>query len=103
MPLLFPYLSFAVDKPYFTLHDRDYFLLPKIPSQRTDHEPKYMEVLKKWSGTKDADGATWRKIVATYYEMISRIDDLLGRLMNKIHDKKLMKRLYTFFFTDHGE
>lgn len=72
----FTYLLFAVDEPYFSLHDKDYFPLPNDPSQRTDYEPKYMEVLKKWYGTKDTDKATWREIIPAQ----ERIVELMTRL-----------------------
>lgn len=41
----------------------------------------------------------WQEIAATYFDMITRIDDQLGRIISKIDDSNTI----TFFFTDHGE
>lgn len=103
LPLIFPHVPFAVEEPYFSMYNRSEVPLPIDPERRTGYEPKYMETLRKWYGTQNADESTWREIIATYYGMISRIDDQLGRVVKKLHDKRLDENTYTFFFTDHGE
>lgn len=41
--------------------------------------------------------------MATYYGMVSRVDDQFGRVMNKTKEQGLWDQTVTLFYTDHGE
>jgi arylsulfatase A-like enzyme len=45
----------------------------------------------------------WAEIVATYYGMISRVDEQFGRVVQKMKELNFWDRTITMFFTDHGE
>lgn len=106
MPLLFPHCPFHVEEPYFSMYDRTESALPDSvsdPQGKTGYEPRYMEVIRERYGTGRATREMWREVRATYYGMISRLDDQFGRVMDSVNKKNLWEETVTMFFTDHGE
>jgi arylsulfatase A-like enzyme len=45
----------------------------------------------------------WREVIATYYGMISRMDDHFGRVVAAIDRAGAAANAVTLFFSDHGE
>ncbi|OJJ39795.1 hypothetical protein ASPWEDRAFT_395182 [Aspergillus wentii DTO 134E9] len=104
MPLIFPHCPFQVEEPYFSMYKREE--MPEIisdPAKKTGHEPRYMATIREQYGTARATPEIWRELKATYYGMISRLDDQFGRVVAKLEERNLWKETVTFFFTDHGE
>ncbi|ENH67099.1 Choline-sulfatase [Fusarium oxysporum f. sp. cubense race 1] len=104
MPLIFPHCPFQVEEPYFSMYDRS-----KVSSveatidKKTGYEPRYMKSIREKYGTHRATDEIWREIKATYYGMITRLDDQFGRVLKKVDDLGIWKDTVTMFFTDHGE
>lgn len=103
MPLLFPHCPFQVEEPYFSLYDRKNMAGPSYPEQKTGYEPRYMATNRKRYGTHRATPQVWAEIMATYYGMISRLDDQFGRVVAKTKELGYWDSTVTMFFTDHGE
>ncbi|KAE8356934.1 alkaline-phosphatase-like protein [Aspergillus coremiiformis] len=103
MPLMFPHCPFQVEEPYFSLYDRETVSEPVSLAGRTGYEPRYMQVIRDRYGTGRATGEVWREVRATYYGMISRLDDQFGRVVRRIEELGLWDDTVTMFFTDHGE
>lgn len=104
MPLIFPHCPFQVEEPYFSMYDRG--SIPDaeaLPELGTGYKPRYMQRIREQYGTDRATPEIWREIKATYYGMITRLDDQFGRVMNKVDELDLWKDTVTMFFTDHGE
>lgn len=62
-----------------------------------------MQAIREQYGTGRAQPETWREIMATYYGMITRLDDQFGRVVQKVRDIGAWDKTITMFFTDHGE
>jgi arylsulfatase A-like enzyme len=62
-----------------------------------------MRVIRERYGTHRATPDMWAEITATYYGMISRLDEQFGRVMQKVKKLGLWEKTITMFFTDHGE
>ncbi|RNJ53430.1 hypothetical protein D7B24_001908 [Verticillium nonalfalfae] len=103
MPLMFPHLPFMVEEPYFSMYDRSEMPPPSSPEDKTGHEPQYMKIIREKYGTSRATPEIWAEIKATYYGMISRLDDQFGKLMEKTKALGHWDNTITMFFTDHGE
>ncbi|KAJ9633280.1 hypothetical protein H2204_007176 [Knufia peltigerae] len=103
MPLIFPHCPFQVEEPYFSMYDRSK-VDPIAPTEeKTGYEPLYMQKIRARYGTSRATPEIWAEIKATYYGMITRLDDQFGKLISKIDRLGLWKDTVTMFFTDHGE
>ncbi|KAI1859020.1 hypothetical protein JX265_010497 [Neoarthrinium moseri] len=104
MPLLFPHCPFQVEEPYFSMYDRAHVPSPvSNPEAKTGYEPRYMKTIRERYGTGRATDEIWREVKATYFGMISRLDDQFGRIMKLVDELDLWKDTVTMFFTDHGE
>lgn len=104
MPLIFPHCPFQVEEPYFSMYDRKSMPGPSsYPEQKTGYEPRYMAANRERYGTHRATPEIWAEIMATYYGMISRLDDQLGRVVAKTKELGYWDSTVTMFFTDHGE
>ncbi|KAH7041539.1 alkaline-phosphatase-like protein [Microdochium trichocladiopsis] len=107
MPLIFPHCPFAVEEPYFSMYDRTQLSSPLAtsnPAAKTGYEPRYMAANRARYGTDRATDDVWREVKATYYGMITRLDDQFGRILRKVDSVPgLWDETVTMFFTDHGE
>lgn len=65
--------------------------------------PRYMDSIIEAAGLDRATDETWREVKATYYGMITKLDNQFGQLVNKTKELGLWDDTVTFFFTDHGE
>jgi arylsulfatase A-like enzyme len=104
LPLIFPHCPFQVEEPYFSMYDRSQMPIPVKPSTKTGYEPRYFEANRQRYQTERATDQVWAEIAATYYGMITRLDDQFGRVMDGL--KKLDPQgnnTVTIFYTDHGE
>ncbi|KAF5629202.1 putative choline-sulfatase [Fusarium sp. NRRL 25303] len=104
MPLIFPHCPFQVEEPYFSMYDRSKVSNVKATvDKKTGYEPRYMKSIREKYGTHRATDEIWREIKATYYGMITRLDDQFGRVFKKVDELGIWKDTVTMFFTDHGE
>ena len=101
IPLVFPHCPFAVEEPWFSLHDRSAVPDPLPPV--LDDKPAFMQAIRDSYGLERLDGDDWAEIIATYYGMISRVDDQLGRVVHAVDRAGATDRTAVAFFTDHGE
>ncbi|KAF4629237.1 hypothetical protein G7Y89_g8912 [Cudoniella acicularis] len=104
MPLLFPHCPFQVEEPYFSMYDRSKMAeLSLNIDLKTGYEPRYMKTIRERYGIGRATPEIWAEIKATYYGIISRLDDQFGRLVKAIEDHRYGDNTVTIFFTDYGE
>lgn len=103
LPLIFPHCPFGVEEPFFSAHDRAAVPAPSRPADKTGHEPRYMAANRARYGTDRATPEVWAEVTATYYGMVSRLDEQFGRVVARTRELGLWDRTVTLFFTDHGE
>jgi arylsulfatase A-like enzyme len=100
LTLFAPHPPFAIEEPWYSLHDRRDMPEPLPPGSG---KPDFMAALRDESQLDRLDAADWAEITATYYGMVSRLDDQLGRVQRAIEQVGASERTITCFFTDHGE
>jgi arylsulfatase A-like enzyme len=99
--LMFPHPPFVAEEPWFSMHDRA--SMPAPAPWRAHGKPEYMVELRDRTGTGLLAVHDWQEIAATYYGMVSRVDDQLGRVLSAVDRAGHGERTMTWFFTDHGE
>lgn len=102
VPLVAPHCPFQVEEPWFSQYDRDALPGPVEPGDRA-REPRYMQAIREAYGIEEVTDEQWREVTATYYGMISRLDDQLGRVMRAVQTAGAAESTVTLFFADHGE
>ncbi|KAG6359863.1 hypothetical protein INS49_010916 [Diaporthe citri] len=65
--------------------------------------PRYMDSIIEAAGLDRTTHDTWKEVKATYYGMITKLDNQFGQVVNKTKELGLWDETVTFFFTDHGE
>ncbi len=102
VPLIYPHPPFVAPEPWFSMHDRAAVPAP-IPASAAVGKAGFIDGLRdahRWAGLTPDD---FDEITATYYGMVSRVDDQLGRLVAAVDRIGATDDTGFVFFTDHGE
>jgi arylsulfatase A-like enzyme len=100
VPLMFPHPPFEVEEPWFSMHARSDM---PVPAPAANREPRYVTAIRERYGTGRLSPDDWSEIIATYYGMVSRVDDQLGRVLSAVDRSGARERTAVFCFPDHGE
>lgn len=100
VPIIAPHCPFRAPEPWFSMYDRDTMPDP-IPPGET--EPRYVPALRDLHDLQRVTPQMWREVIATYYGMVSRMDDHLGRVLSAVERTGQADHTVTLFFADHGE
>ena len=100
LTLIAPHPPFAVEDPWYSLHDRRD--MPE-PQPIGSGKPAFMGELRRRGGLDRIEPADWAEITATYYGMVSRLDEQFGRVQHAVERAGAADRTVTFVYTDHGE
>ncbi|KAI5928355.1 alkaline-phosphatase-like protein [Camillea tinctor] len=103
LPLIFPHCPFTVEEPWFSMYNRSEMPLPPSAETKTGYAPRFEEQIRLHYGLDRATPEIWQEVKAVYYGMISRLDSLFGRVVNKTKELGLWNDTVTMFMTDHGE
>lgn len=104
-----PHHPFGAPQPYRDLYDADQ--LPK-PIGGVDELAGKPEPQREWSaasyggtapGYQDYTEEEISEIVASYYAMVSQVDDQAGRILRALADQGLADDTLVIFTSDHGE
>lgn len=101
IPLVYPHPPFAVEQPWYSMHDRSAVPLPFLDAG--SGKPRFQSEIHRRYGLDRLTEDDWREIVAVYYGMIARLDHQLGRVLDAVDGAGQRPSTVTFFFTDHGE
>ncbi len=98
--LVFPHPPFTVERRWHELYDGVEMPAPVPPSPG---KPGFHREIRSRYGLDRMTSDDWAELTRTYYAMISRVDDQLGRVLDALDATGQAGRTVTFFFTDHGE
>jgi arylsulfatase A-like enzyme len=101
IPLIWPHPPYTVEEPYFSMYDREHAPTP-LPA-KLDDKPHFMREIYLSYGLDRLSEADFREIVATYWGMVTRIDDLFGELMEALDSSPLRDNTVVIFTSDHGD
>ena len=101
LPLDLVHPPYRVEEPYFSMYDPKKVPFP-IP---VDFSKKrsFMKLLHKAYGMDKLNENDKRKIRATYYGMVTRLDSLLGMIIDKLKERGRYDNTAIFIFSDHGD
>jgi len=102
LPLSFAHPWYAVEEPYFSLHDRD-ALPPPIPPVGGDPVRAYRGLYRDFAFPNGVAEADCREIKAVYYGMVSRVDAQLGHILDKLAERGLEDETIVVALSDHGD
>jgi arylsulfatase A-like enzyme len=101
IPLVFPHPPFAVEEPWFSLHDRD--AMPDPVPVAGPGKPGFMAAYREAYGWDRLTLDDVHEVMATYHGMVSRVDDQLGRVVAAVDAIGALDDTVVATFSDHGE
>jgi len=96
-----PHPPYAVEEPYFSMYDRDK-ITPwpyKLPENASLPLIKMREIR---TGLEDPE-ENFRELQAVYYGMITKVDTLVGKVIETIKAQGLLEDSVVIFTVDHGD
>ncbi|KQX49248.1 sulfatase family protein [Paenibacillus sp. Root444D2] len=114
-----PHPDYLVPEPWDTMYDPDQLTIPGITPGEHDRNPPHFRMTQE----ENPDFSAWRetgqgihgyqshsmqspderkKLVATYYGMISCMDKYIGNILDKLDELGLADNTIVVFTTDHG-
>lgn len=101
LPLIYPHPPYNVEEPYFSMYDRS--KVPAPAKVEFDKKPRFVKKYHELHWMDRVSEEEQREIIATYYGMVTRTDNLFGRLMYTLEDEGIMDDTAIFIFSDHGD
>lgn len=99
-----PHLPIVAPYPYNELYDPTDSPAPnRSPEELARPHPFHIPFRIERGGVAYDDEKVWRQRRATYYGLITEIDDHLGRLFRFMKDRGLWENTLIIFTSDHGE
>jgi len=102
LPLSFAHPWYVAEEPYFSMHDRDALPTP-IPPVEGESKRAYRKLYRDFAFPNGVDEADCREIKAVYFGMVSRVDAQLGRILDKLAERRLEEDTIVVAFSDHGD
>lgn len=96
-----PHTPYHVEEPYFSMYDRDAVPQP-IPS-KLDDKPHFMRELYQREGMERMTQEDYREIRAVYYGMVTKLDNLVGKVIDELKAQGLYDESIIIFLSDHGD
>jgi arylsulfatase A-like enzyme len=96
-----PHPPYAVEEPYFSMYDRE--TIRAWPHELPKDSPLPMRVMRAIRTGLDTPPKVFREIQAVYYGMISKVDVLLGRVLDTLAEEGLMENSVVLFTSDHAD
>jgi choline-sulfatase len=103
-----PHAPYNVSKPWWDLYDGVDIPLPDTPPTGRlfeHHIPEQMQGSRKWLGL-STDGATPDQVKnarRAYYGMISKVDHMVGQLVQRLKDLGEYENTIILYTSDHGD
>jgi len=99
-----PHLPIVAPYPYNALYDPADSPAPnRSPEELARSHPFHVPFRVERGGVAYDDEGVWRQRRATYYGLITEIDDQLGRLFRFMKERGLWEDTVIVFTSDHGE
>lgn len=96
-----PHPAYQVEEPYFSMCDRD--KIAPWPPDLPENAPLPVRAMRKIRTSSANSSEAFKEVQATYYGMISKMDDLFGRVMEAVKEEALLDNTVILFTSDHGD
>lgn len=96
-----PHTPYHLEEPYFSMYDRN--KIPDLIKTKYDDKPKFMKEIHYRYGLNKLSDSDFKEIKATYFGMVTKLDDLFGMVINKLKEKNLYEKSFVCFTSDNGD
>ncbi len=96
-----PHPTYAVEEPWYSMYDRE--AIQAFPHNMPSPAPLPVSAQRKYRTGESPNSAAAREIQATYYGMISKVDYLLGQVIDTLDASGTADQTTILFWSDHGD
>lgn len=96
-----PHTKYEVEEPYFSMYDRA--AIRALPYGLPERAPAACLRQREVRTGMEIPEPVLREIQATYYGMVSKVDVLMGRMMDAIDAEGLWEDTVVLLWSDHGD
>ncbi len=96
-----PHPPYTIEEPYFSMYDRT--KLDSYPHTLPANAPLHMRAMRELRSGLEAPDEALNEIQAVYYGMVTKVDLLLGRVLEAVEREGLLENSIVIFTTDHGD
>ena len=97
-----PHPPCHVPAPYDAIYEPTAMRLPESLRDPLEDKPYVVRLSRKRQGTASWTDDEWRNALAHYYGNITMLDDLFGRMLERLDELDLARNTVVIFTSDHG-
>lgn len=101
--LMFPHWPYRVPKPYYDKYYPDNVVMPHDAHFPNDRLHPQVRNMQNALGLGEITQPDLRNLLASYYGMITALDDNIGRIIAELKAQNLYDNTYIVYMSDHGE
>ncbi|MEC0270091.1 sulfatase-like hydrolase/transferase [Paenibacillus anseongense] len=101
--LMFPHWPYRVPKPYYDKYYPDNVVMPHDALFPNDRLHPQVRNMQNALGLGEITEPDLRNLLASYYGMITALDDNIGRIIAELKAQNLYDNTYIVYMSDHGE
>lgn len=98
-----PHTPYQVPEPFASMYDPSDVPLPKTFRGELDAKPLGQRLIREFQGMEKASEHEIRQMIATYYGMVTCLDQAVGRVLGKLEDLGIQDETIVVYTSDHGD
>jgi arylsulfatase A-like enzyme len=98
-----PHTPYQVPEPFASMYDPSQVPMPKTVPGELDTKPLGQALIREFQGMDHASEREIRQMIATYYGMVTCIDQAVGRILEKVEDLGIHDDTIIVYTSDHGD
>jgi len=96
-----PHPAYQVEEPYFSMYDPA--KIRAFPHDLPENAPLPLRMMREIRAGEHATDADFRRIQAVYYGMVTKLDTLIGQVLDTVEAEGLLANSIVMFWVDHGD
>ncbi|MFO8007438.1 MAG: sulfatase-like hydrolase/transferase [Candidatus Brocadiia bacterium] len=96
-----PHPSYMAPEPFFSMYDRE--AIAPWPYELPENAPLPLREMRRIRTGHDVPERAFRELQAVYYAMVTKVDDVLGPVLDAITQEGLWEDSVVLFWVDHGD
>jgi arylsulfatase A-like enzyme len=103
IPLQYPHPPYQLEEPFYSMIDRNKLPVRRQPPEDWNTKPSILHGIWEEQGLQNWSEEKWNELRAVYLGMCSRVDDLLGQVLETLKKAGMYDDSTVFVFSDHGD
>jgi arylsulfatase len=98
-----PHPPYGAPPEYYGRHRREDVAVPPAPPESIAGKPPWVAAFRRFNRYDEMTPADVQEIVGSYYDYITFLDDLVGRLLTRLDAHGVRQNTLIVFTADHGD